>query len=400
MPTAHRGPEGIFAWMCVLVFVYELGFGGVVPALALYARSFGVSQASVGLAVSVYGLARFLVALPSGRLADGLGRRATLAAGGVVTLAGNLLCAHAPTFALFLAGRFVAGAGAALVLNGSQIVLADITTRARRGRTMAMYQSTFLVASSLGPLPGGLLADRLGLGAPFLAYGLSGAVVSVLAWLRVPETKDRRELAAASIAAEPLPRFASQLRLLTRHVGFVLVSAVAFVNAVARTGALFSLIPLLGSDRLALTPERIGLAMALPSLVGLAIVYPSGMLVDRFGRKPVIVPATLVAGASLTLFLLAPSYGWFVTACLVWGVASGLSAGAPSAYVADVAPPGMNAAAMSGFRLLSDVGYVLGAVVLGLVADLLGVNAALGLAASLLVLAGLAFARFAPESYR
>ena len=400
MSSAHRGPEGIFAWMCVLVFVYELGFGGVVPALALYARSFGVSQASVGLAVSVYGLARFLVALPAGRLADGLGRRATLAAGGVVTLAGNLVCAYAPTFALFLVGRFVAGAGAALVLNGSQIVLADITTRARRGRTMAMYQSTFLVASSLGPLPGGLLADRLGLGAPFLAYGLSGAVVSVLAWRRVPETKGRREPAAASTAAEPLPRFASQLRLLTRHVGFVLVSAVAFVNAVARTGALFSLIPLLGSDRLSLTPERIGLAMALPSLVGLAIVYPSGMLVDRFGRKLVIVPATLVAGASLTLFLLAPSYGWFVAACLVWGVASGLSAGAPSAYVADVAPPGMNAAAMSGFRLLSDVGYVIGAVVLGLVADLFGVNTALGLAAALLVLAGLAFARFAPESYR
>jgi MFS family permease len=116
--------------MCGLVFVYELGFGGVVPTLALYARSFGVSQAAVGLAISVYGLARFLAALPSGRLADGLGRRTTLAVGGLVTLLGNLLCAFAPTFTLFLGGRFVAGAGAALVLNGSQIVLADITTPA------------------------------------------------------------------------------------------------------------------------------------------------------------------------------------------------------------------------------------------------------------------------------
>ena len=51
MPTART--ERIFVWMCLLVFFYELGFGSVVPTLALYARSFGVSQASVGLAISV-----------------------------------------------------------------------------------------------------------------------------------------------------------------------------------------------------------------------------------------------------------------------------------------------------------------------------------------------------------
>ena len=178
MPTAHRGA---LPWMCVLVFVYELGFGSVVPVLPLYARSFGVSQTAIGLTISVYGLARFLVALPSGRLADAFGRRATLAAGGLVTVLGNLLCAGAPSFGLFVAGRFVAGAGAALVLNGGQIVLADITTPAWRGRTMAIYQGTWLVASAAGPLPGGLLAAWLGLGAPFVVYALAGAVVSVLA---------------------------------------------------------------------------------------------------------------------------------------------------------------------------------------------------------------------------
>ena len=205
MPTAHRGAERILPWMCALTFVYELGFGSVVPALALYARSFGVSQASVGLAVSIYGLARFFGALPAGRLADGLGRRTTLVAGGLVTAAGNLICAYAPSFAVFLGGRFVAGAGAALVLNGAQIVLADITTPARRGRTMAIFQGVFLFAAGIGPLPGGLLARWLGLGAPFLTYAVAGGIVSTLAWLRVPETKNlRRPLeSTAVIRAEP-----------------------------------------------------------------------------------------------------------------------------------------------------------------------------------------------------
>ena len=400
MATAHRkGGDHIFVWMCLLIGAYEFGFGTVVPALALYARSFDVSQAAVGLTISVYGLARFFAALPAGRLADGLGRRATLAVGGLVTVLGNLLCAYAPSFAVFLAARFVAGAGAALVLNGAQIVLADITTPARRGRTMAIFQGVFLFAAGIGPLPGGLLADWFGLGAPFLTYAATGAVVSALAWLRVPETKDLR-LAADAASTEPLPPFGAQIRLLTRHVGFVLVSAVSFVNAVARTGALFGLIPILGKDRLSLTPDRIGSALALMSLVGLALVYPSGMLVDRYGRKPLIVPATLVAGASLTLFLFAPSYAWFVAGCLVWGVAVGLSGAAPAAYAADVAPPGMNAAAMSTYRMLGDIGYVLGPLALGLVTDLFGVETALAVAATLLAAVGLAFARFAPESYR
>jgi MFS family permease len=135
------------------------------------------------------------------------------------------------------------------------------------------------------------------------------------------------------------------------------------------------------------------------SALALALVYPSGIVVDRYGRKTVIVPASLVAGTSLSVFLLAPSYAWFVAGCLVWGLASGLSGAAPAAYAADVAPAGMNAAAMSAYRMLGDIGYVLGPLALGGVTDLLGVETALAVAAALLVLVGLAFARFAPETY-
>ena len=152
--------------MCALIAINQLGFGSVVPVLALYARSFGVGQSAIGVAIGIYGLARFLVAVPSGQLADRLGRRVTLALGGLVTTAGNLLCAYAPTYAAFVGARFVAGAGAALVLTTGQIVLADITTPAHRGRTMAIYQGVFLFAVGVGPLPGGLLAERFGLQAP------------------------------------------------------------------------------------------------------------------------------------------------------------------------------------------------------------------------------------------
>jgi len=283
------------------------------------------------------------------------------------------------------------------VLVAGQIVLADITTPARRGRVMAVYQGVFLFAVGIGPLPGGVLAERFGLAAPFLVYAVAGTLAAVVAWFQIPETR-ATGMSAADAAAPP--PFAAQVRLLTSHAGFVLVALVSFMNAVARTGALFNVIPVLARDRLALSTDRIGVGLALSSLVGLVLAYPAGVLVDRWGRKVVIVPATAVAGLSLILFLTAPSYAWFLVACATWSVAVGISGAAPAAYAADVAPPGMNAAAMSTFRMLADLGYVVGPLVLGVVTDVFGADAALGGTAACLVLVALLFARLAPESYR
>ena len=381
----------------MLVAINQLGFGAIVAVLALYASSFGVGQSAIGVAIAVYGLARFLVAMPAGQLADRVGRRGVLALGGLVTAAGNLLCAYAPTYALFIGGRFVAGAGASLVLIGGTIVLADITTPANRGRTMAIYQGVFLFAVGVGPVPGGLLAERFGLAAPFLVYTIAGAAAAIVAWLAIPETR-AGHASGAAIAAAELPAFGTQMRLLTGRIGFVLATLVSFMGAVARTGALFNVIPVLGRDRLGLSADRIGVGLAVASLVGLALIYPSGVLVDRFGRKLLIVPATLMSAASMLVFIVAPSYAWFLTACVVWSLATGVSGAAPAAYAADVAPPGMNAAAMSAFRMLSDAGYVLGPIGLGLVADLFGADVALATAAVLLAAAALLFARYASET--
>ena len=107
-----------------------------------------------------------------------------------MTAAGNLLCAWAPTYPAFITARFIAGAGAGLVMITGQIVLADITTPANRGRAMAIYQGVFLFAVGIGPLFGGVLAERSGLAAPFVVYAGAGVLAAALGWLRIPETKD------------------------------------------------------------------------------------------------------------------------------------------------------------------------------------------------------------------
>lgn len=389
----------ILFWACIVIFVNQLGFGSIVPVVPLYADEFGVSQFAIGLTIAVYGLARFGMNVPTSYIADRYGRNVALAMGGGITVVGNFICGLSDVYWMFLGGRFIAGAGAAMVITGTQIVVTDISTRANRGRMMAVYQGTFLFAVGFGPVPGGLLADHVSLSAPFLGYAALGTVVAALAWVKIPDTGEISRSAASATVGPPVS-FAGQLRLLTRERGFALIAIVSFTAFFARTGGLFTLIPTLAENKVGLSPSQIGLGLGFISFVGLALAYPSGVMVDRWGRKTVIVPSTLISGASMFLFAIMPNFLWFLLACTAWAVSIGISGPAPAAYAADMAPPGMNASAMGLYRMLADTGYILGPLLLGLSADLFSAEASLYATGVMVLASGVVFALKAPESHR
>lgn len=389
----------ILAWMCVFIGVNQLGFGALIPVLPLYAQAFGVPASAIGMTIAVYGLSRILSALPGGKLADALGRRGSMAIGGAVCAAGNLGCALATTFPEFVAARFVAGLGAGWVQSVGIIVLADISTREQRGRMMSVYQGVFLFAVGIGPFPGGLLAEHLGLAAPFATYAAIAAAAGVLAWFVVPETRTFAHADQPAASPSALP-FLAQMRALLSGAGYVMVCLMGLTNAIVRTGGLFNLVPLLAAGKLGLGPAAVGGWLAAGSLLGLAASYPAGVLADRYGRKPIIVPSAMLTAAAFLVYWWAPSTAWFGLACVIWGIVAGVNGAAPVAFVADQAKPGMNAAAMSGYRMISDIGYVVGPIMLGLVMDGWGVEAGLVVAAVLVGSVGLLFWRFAPEHWR
>ncbi|HWT10436.1 MAG TPA: MFS transporter, partial [Roseomonas sp.] len=279
------------------------------------------------------------------------------------------------------------------------IVLADISAPAQRGRMMSIYQGTFLFSVGIGPFPGGLLAEHFGLAAPFATYAVASGAAGLLAWLVVPETRSFAHGDRPGVSPSAVP-FLRQMRMLLGGTGYAMVCLMGLANAVVRTGGLFNVVPLLAASKLGLGPGQVGGWLALGSLLGLAASYPAGVLADRHGRKPVIVPSALLTAFAFVVYCWAPSMAWFGVACVLWGVAAAVNGAAPAAYAADNAPPGMNAAAMSGYRMISDVGYVIGPVMLGLVVDWQGAEAGLLVAAFLVGGVGLLFARYAPEKWR
>ena len=386
-------------WLCLVVGINQLGFGSIVPVVPTFARSFGVSQAAAGLVISVYGLGRLLFDLPMGGLAERLGRRKIIIAGECITALGSFLCGVAPSFWLLVFFRFISGIGAATVLTGAQVVLADITTPQTRGRIINIYQAIFLCAVGVGPSVGGVVADGFGTRAPFYGFGILSLLAGLVCFLKVPETRERA-IARATAANVTVMRMGAAFHYLLRQRGFLLIGFVSFVQYFARTGALFNVVPLIGRDRLGLSASATGFAISIASLMNFATIPLSTFMMARWGRRGAIIPSTIVCGSAFVVLAVAFHYPAYILGMFLWGIGGGVGGSAPVAYAADMAPPGANGVTMGIYLTIADAGYVVGPFLLGWIADIASPATALFITAALFGISIILFAFLAPETVR
>ena len=131
------------------------------------AQGFGVGAAAVGTTISTYAIARLMMNVPAGILADQHGRKPLLVWGPAITalgiapslrcikgalihmnkyfhfstwIAGMIGCGLAGTFQQLLMWRWVTGIGSALQMAGAQLFLADISLSSNRARTLGTNQ--------------------------------------------------------------------------------------------------------------------------------------------------------------------------------------------------------------------------------------------------------------------
>jgi multidrug resistance protein len=385
------------------VFITMLGIGIVGPVMPLYASSFGVSAVAVGSLVTSFGVARILMNVPAGSLSERFGRRPLLIAGPLIISLAALLTGLASEFNQLIFFRFIQGLGSSLQTTTAMTVLADISTKETRGRSMSLYQGSLLLGSSFGPTVGGLVGEYLGYRAVFFVYAALALLATLWAFSVVPETRGRvsadERMGARGRGASDEAGSRGVWGLFS-NLGFMLVSFVTFTIFFTRTGSRSTVLPLFGASTLGLGAGQMGFTLTMIAIFNLLTLNWSGTLSDKYGRKAVIVPACVVSGLALYAFSLSQSYTWFLASGALLGIGTGLAGPAPAAYVADVAPAGQRGLTMGVYRTFGDVGVSIGPMLLGWLCDHVSFASALRANALLFIVSGLAFGLWARETVR
>ncbi|MEE8558432.1 MAG: MFS transporter [Myxococcota bacterium] len=371
------------------------GQGIIAPVLPLFASEFGAGAASVGLTLSIFALARLLLNVPLGLLSDRYGRRMLLVGGPVVNALGMIGSGLSPGIGELLAWRFVAGAGSAMYMTGAQIYLADISAPRDRARVIGTNQAALLVGVSIGPGIGGLLADSFGLRVPFYAVGFGALVAAAYGYLRLPETgPSDPSLQPGAVPATPHRPWLEMMR----SRDFLAVSAVTASVFLTRAGGRMTLMPLLAASELGYSVASLGGLFTVMAMINLVGIAPAAVVADRFGRKWAIVPSGLIIGVALVLMAGVKTPSVFLMSALLLAVGSSIIGPAPAAYAVDLAPRALRGLAMGLYRSAGDLGFTLGPVLLGLLADNTSIGWALAANAAIVVGASIFFGLGARET--
>ena len=359
--------------------------GLLLPVLPLYARSFEVSYGLIGLVLAAEGIGTLLSDVPAGMLLRRLGQRKVMILGMICTVLGVLGLVWARSLAELIACRLVSGMGLALWDISRYAYLAEVVHRGLRGRAIAVWGGIARMGKFFGPALGGVVAAAYGFRAPFLIYAVLAAVMLavVAVWVR-----GRGSGIEATRSAD---KGGGLMATLKSHRRELVTAGSGQIFAQMIRAAFPIVVPLYAADALGLQVQDVGLILSISAALDMCMFYPAGMLMDRFGRKYASVPCFLIQAVGMALIPLSDSFMGLLGAATLIGLGNGIGSGTMMTLGADLAPPQARGEFLGMWRFVGDGGLAASPLIVGSVADLVGLALAplavsgMGLAAAFIL---------------
>jgi len=368
--------------LLVLVNAFVGGMVGlertVVPLVG--SQEFGlVLRTAIFSFIVTFGLVKAFSNLFAGGLADRFDRKKVLLAGWLVGVPVPLILMYAPSWGWIVAANVLLGVNQGLAWSMTVVMKIDLVGPRNRGLAVGLNEFAGYLAVGATALATGYLASAYGLRPePFylgVAYTVLGLLVSAFL---VRDTREHVRLETEAHPPEPSPLTFREVFTRTSYGDRNLFAAsqAGLINNL-NDGMSWGVFPLFFSA-FGLGVGRIGVLKAVyPAVWGLLQVF-TGPLSDRWGRKGLIVGGMWVEAVALFATVLGRSFGWWLLGSALLGLGTAMVYPALIAAVSDASHPSWRARSLSVYRFWRDLGYAVGALSAGVVADLFGFSWAIG----------------------
>lgn len=360
-----------------------------------------------------FGIVKALANLFAGHFSDRFGRKWILVAGWLIGVPVPLLIVFAPSWNWIVFANVLLGMNQGLCWSTTVIMKIDLVGPRQRGLAMGLNEFAGYVALALMALLTGYLAATYGLRPvpflPGLAIALLGLLLS-LVFVRETKPYARREAQISGHQSIALARTKSpapnakapsftEIFLLTSwkdRALFAASQAGLFNNL--NDGMVWGLIPLYLAA-VGLPLEQVAIVAALyPGVWGFGQLV-TGALSDRWGRKWLIVAGMWIQALGIILFVIGSAFWVYAGGAILLGIGTALVYPTLIAAVSDVAHPDWRATSVGVYRLWRDLGYALGALLAGIVADAFGIPAAIAAIGALTFVSGVIVAAVMYETW-
>jgi MFS family permease len=370
-------------------FFVAVGFGIIAPTIPLFARSFGVNNAQVGLIISSFALARFASGLFAGKLVDKFGERIVYTTGVGFVAISSFAAALAQNYEQLLIYRAAGGLGSSMFSVAAGSIILRAVDDTRRARAQSLYNGSFLLGMMAGPVIGGFLT-AISLRAPLLIYALMLVISSAAGGFLL------RNSALAARPTEKSTKEKTSLRDALSSKPYLIALVISFCSASIFFGMSRSILPLFMVEDLKSSASFLGIGFTIASIVQGILLLKAGSLSDKNGRKYSALIGSSLVTVSVIILLFTYQPWMFLLSMAISGIGAAFLSTTPSAIVGDVMK-GKGGQVIALFQMSGDAGAMIAPVALGFIADHYGFRPAFAISAVLMFVALIAASKL-PET--
>ncbi|MEJ1223971.1 MFS transporter [Sediminicola sp. 1XM1-17] len=348
---------------------------------------FGVASKTAILSFIVaFGITKAVTNYFTGKLANRLGRKNLLVLGWIIALPIPLLLINAPSWNWVIFANILLGINQGLTWSSTVVMKIDLVGDKNRGLAMGINEFAGYFAVGVVAFLTGIIAQRYGV-TPYPFYlGIGIAIIGLL--LSVFFVKDTRQF----VDQEQKSTETSTLENVFLETSFKdktlsSITQAGLVNNL-NDGMIWGLLPILLLS-MSYDSKSIGIIAAIyPAVWGIGQLF-TGKMADHYSKKGMLFWGMLLQGLAILLIPYFTGFYQLASIAALLGLGTALVYPTFLSAIAEATSPKQRAESIGVFRLWRDLGYAVGAIVSGVIADLFGVEYAVLTIGALTVLSSL-----------